>query len=192
MNEKEKALAGMWFTRGSLELKVERDRAQNLCFQLNQLPPFEEEKRDEIIRSMITDIKGSYHINSPFYCDYGSHIHLGNNFFANYNCTMIDGGEITFGDTVSIGPNCCFVTPNHATDPTMRLENKQIYKPITVGNNVWFGANCVICPGVTIGDNCVIAAGSVVVKDIPANTLAAGNPCKVKRQLDTQNQEKPV
>lgn len=183
MNEMEKALQGLWFTRGNPELKQLREKAQQLCFQLNHLPLSEQTEKAKILKELLPNTKGSYHINPPFYCDYGCFIHIGDDFFANYNCTILDGGIVSFGDHVAIGPNCCFLTPNHPTDPAMRLENKQIYRPITVGNNVWFGANCVICPGVTIGDHSVIAAGSVVTKDIPDHCLAAGNPAQIKKQL---------
>lgn len=186
MTEKEKALAGLEFMRGGAELKAQRDRTEMLCFTLNNTPPCETEKRNDIICKLILDRKGSFTIKSPFLCDYGSYITLGRNFFSNFNCKLIDGGQITFGDDVLIGPDCTFVTSVHPTDPERRLAGYQMFRPITVGSNVWFGANVTVCPGVTIGDNCVIGAGSVVAKDIPANSVAVGNPCRVIRSTGTR------
>lgn len=183
MTEKEKALAGLEFMRGGQELKIQRDTAEALCFQLNSTPPQDTEKREEILRKLIKDAKEGCYIKSPFICEYGDYISLGRNFFANYNCKLMDGGKITFGDDVLIGPDCTFVTAVHPVDPARRLEGYMMFKPISVGSNVWFGAGVLVCPGVTIGDNCVIGAGSVVVKDIPANCVAAGNPCKVIRKV---------
>ena len=108
---------------------------------------------------------------------------MGRNFFANYNCKLMDGAAITFGDDVLVGPDCTFVTAVHPVDPVRRRAGYQQFKPISVGSNVWFGAGVLVCPGVAIGDNAVIGAGSVVVRDIPANCLAAGNPCRVIRKI---------
>ena len=184
MTQMERALAGLEFMKGGKELREKRDAAEVLCFQLNQTPPNDKEKREAILRELIPDAKAGCYIKSPFLCEYGSYISLGRNFFANYNCKLIDGGRITFGDDVLLGPDCTFVTAEHPTDPTRRLAGYMTFKPITVGNNVWFGAGVLVCPGVTIGDNCVIGAGSVVVKDIPANSVAAGNPCRVIRSVE--------
>ena len=184
MTEKEKALAGLVFKRGDKDLKEQREYAEALCFELNTTPPNEKEKRQAILQKLIKNMEEGCYIKPPFICEYGSYIYLGKNFFANYNCKLMDGGKITFGDNVLIGPDCTFVTATHPTDPQKRLDGYQQFKPITVGNNVWFGAGVTVCPGVTIGDNCVIGAGSVVVKDIPANHVAAGNPCKIIRALN--------
>ena len=181
LSEKDKALAGLEFIRGDKDLKRQRDYAEELCFELNHTSPREQEKRESILRALIPDAKEGCYIKSPFICEYGCYIILGENFFANYNCKLMDGGRITFGDNVLVGPDCTFVTAAHPTDPEKRLAGYQQFKPITVGNNVWFGAGVIVCPGVTIGDNCVIGAGSVVVKDIPANCVAVGNPCRVIR-----------
>ena len=188
VTEKEKALLGLEFKKGGKELRAERDRAEALCFRLNQTPPEDTEKREEIRRALIPDAGEGCYIKSPFLCEYGTYITLGRNFFANYNCKLIDGGKITFGDDVLLGPDCTFVTPEHPVDPERRLAGYLTYKPITVGNNVWFGAGVTVCPGVTIGDNCVIGAGSVVVKDIPANSVAVGNPCRVIRKVTDDNE----
>ena len=183
MTEKEKALAGLEFMRGGKELKIQRDRAEELCFLLNNTSPKDTEKRAQILRELIPDAKEGCFVKSPFICEYGDYISLGRNFFANYNCKLMDGGKITFGDNVLVGPDCTFVTATHPVDPQRRLDGYQRFKPITVGSNVWFGAGVIVCPGVTIGDNCVIGAGSVVVKDIPADSVAVGNPCRVIRKV---------
>lgn len=190
MTEREKALAGYLFMSGDPILRKERDRAKDLCFELNMCRPSDQERRNAILRSLIGTIKGNFNIASPFYCDYGKYITIGNNFFANYDCKIIDGAKVTFGDDVRIGPNCCFATPNHALDPQMRREGYQIYQPITVGNNVWFGAGVTVLPGVTIGDDVVIGAGSVVTADIPAGVLAAGNPCRVIRPFREEDKKR--
>lgn len=184
MTEREKAMRGEMFRAGDPVLKQERMAAKALCFRLNQCNPADSEKRTEIIQKLIGTIKGNYEILSPFYCDYGKHITIGNNFFANYNCKIIDGADVIFGDDVRIGPDCTFCTPNHAMQPGLRKEGYMIYKSIKVGNNVWFGAGVLVLPGVTIGDNSVIGAGSVVAGDIPAGVFAAGNPCRVIRHLE--------
>lgn len=181
LSEREKALSGYLFMSGVPSLKEERDVAKDLCWALNNCRPTDEPRRKEILRKLIGEIKGNFYIASPFYCDYGKHISIGNNFFANYDCKIVDGAKVTFGDDVRIGPNCCFVTPNHAIDPEMRREGYEILQPITVGNNVWFGSGVNVLPGVTIGDDVIIGAGSVVTRDIPAGVFAAGNPCRVIR-----------
>lgn len=184
MTEREKALQGLEFMRGDPELKRQRQEAERLCYAYNTTPPWEEEKRQQILGQLIPNAGEGCYIKAPFVCEYGAYITLGKNFFANYNCKLMDGGPITFGDGVLIGPDCTFVTAHHPTDPARRKAGCQIFKPITVGSNVWFGAGVTVCPGVSIGDNCTIGAGSVVVKDIPANSVAAGNPCKVVRKLE--------
>ena len=186
MTNKEKALAGLEFKRGDPDLKSKRDRAENLCFELNNTPPSDARRRQEILRTLIKDAKEDCYIKSPFICEYGEFITLGRNFFANFNCKLMDGGKITFGDNVLIGPDCTFVTATHPVEPDKRLAGYQQFKPITVGSNVWFGAGVTVCPGVTIGDNCVIGAGSVVVRDIPAGYVAAGNPCRIIRKASKE------
>nr|WP_330369686.1 sugar O-acetyltransferase [Butyrivibrio sp. FCS014] len=129
-------------------------------------------------------------VNPPFYCDYGTHIEVGKNFFANYNCTMLDVGMIRIGDNVQIAPNVSIYTAGHPVHPATRNSRYEYGIDVTIGNNVWIGGNVVICPGVTIGDNAVIGAGSVVLKDIPAWTIAAGNPCKVIRKITEEDRNK--
>ena len=123
VTEHEKAMAGYLFVSGVPTLKAERDIAKELCYELNMCRPSEEDKRKEILRKLIGNIKGNFYIASPFYCDYGKHITIGDNFFANYDCKIVDGAKVTFGDDVRIGPNCCFATPNHAIDPQMTRDH---------------------------------------------------------------------
>ena len=183
MSEKEKALAGLVFKRGDIDLRKQREKAEALCFEYNHTNPSDINRKNEILDQLIKNKKENCYIKSPFICEYGEYITLGSNFFANYNCKIMDGGKIVFGDDVLIGPDCTFVTATHPTDPMKRKEGYQQFKNITVGNNVWFGASVTVCPGVSIGDNCVIGAGSIVVKDIPAYSVAIGNPCKVIKKV---------
>ncbi len=190
MTEGEKARAGYLFRQGDPVLAAERAIAKSACFKLNQTDPADTEKRTEILNKLIGKHGESFTITSPFFCDYGKYITLGERFFANYDCKILDGGDVVFGDDVRIGPNCSFITANHALDPEQRKNGHEIFQPIHVGNNVWFGANVTVLPGVTIGDDSIIAAGSVVDRDIPSGVLAVGVPCRVKRLLDDADRNK--
>lgn len=125
-------------------------------------------------------------INPPFYCDYGTHIEVGKNFFANYNCTILDVAKVKIGDNCQMAPNVSIYTAGHPIHPVSRNSGYEYGKEVTIGDNVWIGGNSVICPGVTIGDHVVIGAGSVVTKDIPDWSVAAGNPCKVIRKITVE------
>lgn len=124
-----------------------------------------------------------FSIQSPFYCDFGFNISIGENFFSNYNLVILDVAPVTIGDNVLFGPNVSLYTAGHPIHPISRNSGYEYGIPITIGDNVWLGGNVVVTPGVTIGENSVVAAGSVVVKDIPANVVVAGNPCKVIREI---------
>ena len=139
--------------------------------------------KEAALRNLLGHCGDNPRVNQPFYCDYGINISVGNNFFANFGLTILDEAPVSFGDNVFIGPGCGFYTPCHPTDIEARNAMVQWAKPITVGNNVWIGGNCTILPGVTIGDGCTIGAGSVVVSDIPAGTVAVGNPCRPVKKL---------
>ncbi len=129
-------------------------------------------------------------INPPFYCDYGSHIEVGKNFFANYNCTIIDVAKVKIGDNCMLAPNVSIYTAGHPIHPDTRNAGFEYGKEVSIGNNVWIGGNSIVCPGVHIGNNVVIGAGSVVTKDIPDNVIAAGNPCRVIRKINDDDRRK--
>lgn len=182
--EKQKAHAGELYDAATdKELLDERMACKMACFEYNRLPPDREDERREIIRKLFGKTKDSFWVEPAFYCDYGYNIEIGENFYANHNCVMLDGAKIRFGDNVFIAPGCGFYTAGHPLDVERRNQGLEYALPITVGNNVWIGAQVVVLPGVRIGDNSVIGAGSVVVKDIPANVVAVGNPCRVIRDL---------
>lgn len=184
MTEKEKMLKGeLYDANNDASLIAERKACKAILHQINALSPLEDGKRYELLRKIIGKCGGAFVIESPFHCDYGYNIELGENFYMNVNCVILDEARVTFGSNVFVAPGCGFYTAGHPFDISQRNSGLEYAKPITVGNNVWIGGNVVVCPGVTIGDNCVIGAGSVVVKDIPANSLAAGNPCKVIRRI---------
>lgn len=185
MTEKEKMLAyEVYNPNYDEELIKERTLAQDLCFEYNNLKPSLLEEREELIKKIIGKTKDSFLIEQPFYCDYGYNIEIGDKFYSNHDLTILDGGKVKFGDNVFIGPNCGFYTAGHPLNYKERNLGLEYVKPIIVGDNVWFGGNVVVVPGVTIGSNVVIGAGSVVTKDIPNNVVAAGNPCKVIRYIE--------
>lgn len=156
---------------------------RELLWEYNSLKPSEGVRRDEIIRGLLGSCGKQYHINQPFRCDYGCNIHVGEGFFANFNLTILDEAEVRIGDNVFIGPNVSMYTACHPLDPIARRSGVEWAEPITIGNDVWIGGGATIVPGVTIGDGAVIGAGSVVTRDVPANTVVAGNPAKAIRKL---------
>lgn len=190
MTEKEKRDLNMLYdANNDPELIKELMSCKERCFEYNNLLPSEANKRKELLKSLL-NIKGDILIQSPFYCDYGYNIKLGNNFYANHNCVMLDGAKITFGDNVFVGPDCGFYTAGHPLDPKRRNAGLEYAYPITVGDNVWFGGGVKVMPGVVIGNNVVIGSGSIVTRDIPDNVIAHGNPCRVIRELTEEDLNK--
>ncbi len=178
--EKEKMLSGEYYDASDELLIKERDQARSLAFEFNQTNPLDKEKRQAVMKGLI-NAKGTFHMEAPFNCDYGYNITVGNNFYANFGCVILDVNTVVIGDNVLLAPNVHIYTAAHPTDPGERLTGAEYGKPVVIGNNVWIGGGVIICPGVTIGDNVTIGAGSVVTKDVPDNAIAAGNPCSVKR-----------
>lgn len=188
MTEKEKCNAGQLYNANyDSDLLKERVKCKDLCFQFNQLLPSNEEEQTKLIKQIVAKTGKSFVITAPFWCDYGYNIEIGENFYTNHNCVILDGAKVTFGDNVFIAPNCCFSTAGHPIDFLQRNEGLEFAYPIKVGNNVWIGAGVIVLPGVTIGDNSIIGAGSVVNKDIPANMIAVGNPCRVLREITKED-----
>ncbi|SFO24434.1 maltose O-acetyltransferase [Pseudobutyrivibrio sp. JW11] len=172
------------------EVFEEQKIARRLTQELNTVDRADFDAIKKIVNKLLGKSDSDTFINPPFYCDYGSHIEVGKNFFANYNCTMLDVGRIRIGDNVQIAPNVAIYTAGHPVHPATRNTLYEYGIDVTIGNNVWIGGNVVICPGVTIGDNTVIGAGSVITKDIPAWSIAAGNPCCVLRKITEDDRNK--
>lgn len=183
MTEKEKSHAGLIYQPGDPELVADRDVTVKKLYDYNNLHPLEREMRRDAIRELLGNVGENCVVEQQLFCTYGYNTTLGNNCFINLNCKLMDSGFITIGDNVFIAPNVCIITENHAMDVEQRLAGLEYTSPVTIHNNVWIGAGAIILPGVMIGANSVIGAGSVVTKDIPASTLAVGNPCKVIRSL---------
>ncbi|GHV11319.1 maltose acetyltransferase [Fibrobacterales bacterium] len=188
MTEKEKSAQGLLYNANyDSELMRERRFCKAMCYEYNNLHPDKIGEREELIKKLFGKTGKIFFIEQPFICDYGYNIEIGENFYVNHNCTILDSAKVIFGDNVFIGPNCGFYPPQHPIDRAERNIGLEYAYPITVGNNVWIGGSVVVLPGVTIGDNSVIGAGSVVVKNIPANVVAVGNPCRVMRKIEAVN-----
>ncbi len=184
MTEKEKMLAGEYYSAIDPELVRELNETKDIIQQYNNLRPSDTQGRFEILKNLIGKMADDNAlIIQPFFCDYGKHIRLGKRFFANFNFTVLDEAYVTIGDDCFIGPNVSIYTACHSTNPIERNSRKEWALPVTIGNNVWIGGSVTILPGVTIGDNVTIGAGSVVIKDIPSNVIAVGNPCRVIKRL---------
>lgn len=160
----------------------EMKQARILTQKLNTVDRTDMETISAIVEELLGESDGAF-INPPFYCDYGFHIKVGKNFFANYNCTILDVAQVTIGDNCQLAPNVAIYTAGHPIHPDTRNTAYEYGKEVHIGDNVWIGGNSVICPGVHIGSNVVIGAGSVVTKDIPDWVVAAGNPCRVIRKI---------
>ena len=181
--EKEKMLAGEIYSAVDQQLIEELMETREVLYEYNSLRPTETRRMKEILKGLLGHVADDeLIINQPFRCDYGKQIRVGKRFFANFNFTVLDEAPVTIGDDCFIGPNVSIYTACHSTDPIERNSRREWAEPVTIGNNVWIGGSVTILPGVTIGDNVTIGAGSVVVKDIPSNVIAAGNPCRVIRE----------
>lgn len=183
LSEKEKMIQGLPYNAMDKQLVKERDYSALVLSKFNQTVFSEQNREHELLKDFI-HTKGNFIIKPPFTCDYGYNISVGDNLFCNYNCTILDTTHVEIKDNVLIGPNVQIYTACHPTNPQERLHGIEYGKPISIGNNVWIGGGCIICPGVTIGDNSVIGAGSVVTKSIPQGVIAVGNPCKVIKNVN--------
>ncbi|MBQ9290404.1 MAG: sugar O-acetyltransferase [Clostridia bacterium] len=183
MNQKERMLAGLPYKAWLDGLSEERMENKKRIYQYNLLAPDAVEEQEQLIKKILGKTGRHVHIEAPFHCDYGYNIEVGENFFANYNLTVLDVGLVRIGNNAQIAPNVSIYTAGHPVHPESRNSGYEYGIAITIGDNVWIGGNAVIMPGVTIGDNVVIGAGSIVTKDLPSNVIAAGNPCRVIREI---------
>mgnify|MGYP004466128805 FL=1 len=170
-------------------LPEERLRGKELMYEFNHTRPSEIKKREKLIREIFASVGENARIEPPIYFSYGSNIHIGKNFYANFNFTIVDDYTVTIGDNVLIAPNVTITVTGHPVHHELRKSGEMFSFPVTIGNNVWIGSNVVINPGITIGDNSVIGAGSIVTKDIPADVVAVGVPCRVLRTINERDKE---
>ena len=182
-SSKAKMIAGEPYIPMGKELFEDRLKAQEQVFIFNNLAPSKLKARIQLLKGLFAQAGPKLYIESPFRCDYGYNIHLGDNFYANYNLTILDSAPVHIGKNVLIAPNVSLLTATHPIHPELRVAGWELAKSIHIGDNVWIGAHTVVNPGVSIGENSVIGSGSVVTKDIPANVVAVGNPCKVMRAI---------
>lgn len=186
MTEKEKSHAGLLYQPGDPELVADRDITVKKLYDYNHIYPLDRQTRQCAIGDLLGGMGENCTVEQPLFCTYGYNTTVGDNFFLNVNCKLMDSGKITIGSNVFIAPNVCLITEDHAVDAKQRNMGLEYTHPVNIGDNVWIGAGVIVLPGVTIGDNSVIGAGSVVTKDIPKDSLAVGNPCKVIRSLSNK------
>lgn len=189
LSEVEKLDAGLEYDFWDAEVEARKLHAIAGCNKLNALPVTDEAAREEAIRELFGSAGKSPSVLPTFMCDNGKNIHVGDNFLANYNVTILDIAPVTIGDYVMIGPNTSIITVGHPLSPLGRRRHLGQAKSVTIGRDVWIGANCTILPGVTVGNNVVIAAGAVVTKDVPDNCVVGGVPAKVIKQLENDVEE---
>ena len=189
MTKKERMLAGLPYKAWLDGLSEERMACRRKLHAFNLLPPDEEEQAQRLLLELLGKTGRDPWINAPFHCDYGWNIEVGDNFFANYNLTILDVGKVTIGSNVQFAPNVSIYTAGHPLHPDSRNSGYEYGLPVTIGDNVWIGGNVVLLPGVTVGSNSVIGAGSVVSRDIPEWVVAVGSPCRVVRRITEEDRK---
>lgn len=189
MTIRERMKKGMLYTDMGEGLEEERIRCKELVYDYNNTRPREEKRRLELLKEILGTAGKNIFIEPPFHMAYGTNVHVGDNFYANFNLVIVDDIEVYIGDNVMIAPNVTISPTGHPVDPETRTTGKQFSIPVTIEDNVWIGASSVILPGVKIGRNSVIGAGSVVTKDVPENVVAVGNPCRVLREINERDKE---
>ena len=189
MTIREKMKNGMLYRDVGEGLEDERKRCQELLYDYNHTRPSEETKRKDLLKELLGDMGENIYIEPPVHMAYGTNVHIGEGFYANFNLVIVDDIDVYIGDNVMIAPNVTITPTGHPVDAELRRYGTQFSIPVRIGNDVWIGSNAVILPGITIGNNSVIGAGSVVTKDIPENVVAVGNPCRVLRKINERDKE---
>ena len=182
-SQRERMLADELYIADDPQLAADNQRALTLTSQFNASDPADAQKRLALLRELLGSVGEGTEIRPPLYCDYGYQTHIGAWTFINFGCVLLDVATITIGDDVQVGPNVQFLTPTHPVEAEPRRAKWEAARPISVADNVWLGGGVIVCPGVSIGENTVVGAGAVVVRDLPANVIAVGNPAKVIRSL---------
>ena len=189
-SQKEKMHSGELYLPNDEEIMREQTACLEKLYEYNATRPTEVEKRRAMLKDMFAEIGDGCYIEPPFHANFGGrHCHFGNNVYANFNLTMVDDTHIFVGDNTMIAPNVVLASAGHPILPELREKGYQYNFPVKIGKNCWLGAGVIVLPGVTVGDNTVIGAGSVVTKDIPANVVAVGNPCRVVREINERDKE---
>lgn len=183
MTENEKRMAGELYFNKDPDIKKDLEDSRLMCYLYNQINPNNYEEKRIILKKLLGQIEGSFYIEQPFRCDFGKNIFLGDNFYSNYNLTILDCNEVHIGKNCLIGPNVSIFTVGHPIDCIQRRQSLEYAYPVKIGNDVWIGGGVIINPGVIIGDNVIIGSGSVVTKNIPDNVMAVGNPCEVIKKI---------
>ena len=189
MNTKEKMQSQKVYFCDDNDLMAEQTQCLERLYDFNHTRPSESAKREKLLKEILAEIGADCYIEPPLHANWGKYTHLGKSVYANFNLTLVDDTDIFIGDSVMIGPNVTIATAGHPIDPDLRKRVAQFNIPVHIGNNVWIGAGAIVLPGVKIGENSVIGAGSVVTKDIPANVIAVGNPCRVLREIGEHDKE---
>lgn len=184
MTEREKMVQGLLYDPMDKELMQARRKARALLRTIEAIPQDKERQRRHFFKELFAETGARFLIENSFKCDYGYNIYWGENAYANFNCTILDVAPVRIGKNVMLGPSVMILTATHPLEAKARNSGKEYGKPITIGDNVWVGAGAIINPGVRIGENSVIGSGAVVTKDVPSNVFAAGNPCKVIKEID--------
>lgn len=189
MTLKERMAQGKVYFCDDAQLMREQAACMELLYDFNQTRPSETEKRAALLKRIFAGTGENFYIEPPLHANWGKNTHIGSNVYANFNLTLVDDTDIYIGDSVMIGPNVVIATAGHPVEPGLRRKAAQYNIPVHIGDNVWVGAGAVILPGVHIGENSVIGAGSIVTKDIPANVVAVGNPCRVLREIGPRDKK---